>query len=59
VVRGPSGQTVVFVKEGAERLAMVPVAIADLDANRVLVTSGLLPGQRIVTAGAGLLAPVR
>jgi multidrug efflux pump subunit AcrA (membrane-fusion protein) len=59
VVRGPSGQTVVFVKEGAERIAMVPVAFADLDANRFLVTSGLSAGQRIVTAGAGLLAQVR
>jgi membrane fusion protein, heavy metal efflux system len=59
VVRGPSGQTVVFVKEGAERIAMVPVAIADLDANRFLVTSGLSAGQRIVTTGAGLLAQVR
>ena len=59
IVRGLSGQSVVFVKEGAERIAMVPVAIADLDANRVLVTSGLSAGQRIVTAGAGLLAQVR
>ena len=59
VVRGPSGQSVVFVKEGAERIAIVPVAIADLDADRVLVTSGLSAGQRIVTAGAGLLAQVR
>lgn len=59
VVRGPSGQTVVYVKESAERVAMIPVATADLDAARLLVTSGLSPGQRVVTTGAGLLAQVR
>lgn len=59
ISRGPNGQTVVYVKESAERFAAVPVTIAELDATRVLVTSGLAPGARVATTGAPLLAQVR
>lgn len=59
ISRGPNGQTVVHVKESAERFAVVPVTIVELDATRVLVTSGLSPGARIATTGAPLLAQVR
>ena len=59
VARGPNGQTIVFVKESAELIKPVPVVVSELDADRVLVTSGLSAGQRIVVAGAPLLAQVR
>lgn len=59
ISRGPNGQTLVFVKESAERFAAVPVTLVDLDAARVLVTAGLTPGARVATIGAPLLAQVR
>jgi membrane fusion protein, heavy metal efflux system len=59
VARGANGQSVVFVKESAERIVIVPVVLAELDAQRVLVTSGLSASQRVVVAGAPLLAQVR
>ena len=59
VARGPNGQAIVFVKESAEMIKPVPVMVAELDADRVLVTSGLSAGQRIVVAGAPLLAQVQ
>ena len=59
VARGPNGQPIVFVKESAEMIKPVPVMVAELDADRVLVTSGLSAGQRIVVAGAPLLAQVQ
>ncbi len=59
VARGANGQAIVFVKEGAETFAPVAVVTTDLDADRVLVTSGLSAGQRIVVAGSPLLAQVR
>ena len=59
ITRGPNGQTIVFVKEGAERFTPVPVVTSELDGNHVLVTSGLSAGARILVAGSGLLAQVR
>ena len=59
VARGANGQAIVFVKESAETFAPVAVVTTDLDADRVLVTSGLSAGQRIVVAGSPLLAQVR
>ncbi len=59
VARGANGQAIVFVKESAETFAPVAVVTTDLDADRVLVTSGLSSGQRIVVAGSPLLAQVR
>jgi membrane fusion protein, heavy metal efflux system len=57
--RAANGQTVVFVKDSAERFTPVPVTTTDFDANNVLVTAGLSAGARVVTAGANLLAQVR
>jgi membrane fusion protein, heavy metal efflux system len=59
VARGANGQSVVFVKQSGETITPVTVVVSDLDAQRVLVTSGLSPGQRIVVAGSPLLAQVR
>ncbi|MFN5270743.1 MAG: efflux RND transporter periplasmic adaptor subunit [Hyphomonadaceae bacterium] len=59
VARGANGQAIVFVKKSAETFAPVAVVVTDLDADRVLVTSGLSAGQRIVVAGSPLLAQVR
>jgi cobalt-zinc-cadmium efflux system membrane fusion protein len=59
VTRGANGQSIVYVKKSAERFTPVPVVISDLDGERVLVTSGISAGARIVVAGSGLLAQVR
>lgn len=59
VVRSGNGETVAWVQASAERFVPSRVAAVALDADRVVVTSGLEPGQRVVTAAAGLLAQVR
>lgn len=59
VVRSANGQTVVFEHTTAEMFEARPVQVEPLDGERVLVFSGLGPGQRIVTQGAELLDQVR
>jgi cobalt-zinc-cadmium efflux system membrane fusion protein len=59
VVRTANGQTVVFEHSGAEIFEARPVRVEPLDGDRVLVSSGLTPGKRIVTQGAELLDQVR
>lgn len=59
VLTGENGLSSVFVKERAERFARRPVRVAPLDANRVVLLSGVRTGERVVTAGGGLLAQVR
>ena len=59
ISRGVNGQAVVFVKDSAERYRQVAVVVQDLDADNVLVTSGLSAGIRIVIQGATLMAQVR
>ena len=59
VLTGENGLSSVFVKERAERFASRPVRVAPLDADRVVLLSGVRTGERVVTAGGGLLAQVR
>ncbi len=59
VTRAASGETVAWVQSSAERFTPARVAAVALDAERVVVTSGLEPGQRVVTAAAGLLSQIR
>jgi cobalt-zinc-cadmium efflux system membrane fusion protein len=59
VVRTANGQTVVFEHSSAEIFEARPVRVEPLDGDRVLVSSGLTPGKRIVTQGAELLDQVR
>ena len=59
VLTGDNGLSSVFVKVSAERFASRPVRVAPLDATRVVLLSGVRVGERVVTAGASLLAQVR
>lgn len=54
-----SGETVVWVHTQAERFAPRMVRHQALDGQRVVITSGLRDGDRVVTEGANLLAQVR
>jgi hypothetical protein len=47
------------VKVAPERFVSRPVRTAPVDAERVVLLSGVRPGERVVTAGAGLLSQVR
>jgi len=59
LVRDRSGQHVVWVHEAAERFVPRRVDFEPLDADTVVVTSGLVAHERVVTKGANLLAQVR
>ena len=59
VVRGGNGQSIVYEHTAPERFEPREVRVEPLDAGRVLVVSGVAPGQRIVTQGAELLNQVR
>jgi RND family efflux transporter MFP subunit len=59
VLTGENGLASVFVKQGPESFAARPVRVAPLDATRVVLLSGVRVGERVVTAGAGLLSQVR
>lgn len=59
IVRAQSGLPVVWVKVEPERFGPYPVGYEPLDGNRVLVTSGLKPEQRVVTDGASLINQIR
>jgi multidrug efflux pump subunit AcrA (membrane-fusion protein) len=59
VLTGESGLASVFVKQGPESFVARPVRVAPLDATRVVLLSGVRVGERVVTAGAGLLSQVR
>ena len=58
-VKAGAGETAVWVRDGAERFIQRRVKVTPLDAARVAVVDGLADGERVVTAGAGLLAQVR
>lgn len=58
VIRSEGG-AVVYEHVSAERFAPLAVKVEPLDAERVLVASGLPAGRRIVTQGAELLDQVR
>lgn len=59
VVRGASGQPIVWQHESPQRFVARPVRTQALDGNTVLVLAGVEPEARIVTEGAGLLNQVR
>ncbi|MCZ2407654.1 MAG: efflux RND transporter periplasmic adaptor subunit [Burkholderiales bacterium] len=59
LARASDGTQTVWVHTSAERFERRTVQAAALDAERVVLTSGIAPGERIVTQGAGLLAQVR
>lgn len=49
----------VWVRVDAERFAARPVRVRPLDAGRVAIVEGLQDGDRVVSAGASLLAQVK
>jgi RND family efflux transporter MFP subunit len=59
VLTGENGLSSVYVKSAPERFASRPVRTAPLDAERVVLLSGVRVGERVVTAGASLLSQVR
>lgn len=59
VVQGSNGQSIVFEHTAPERFEARQVRVSALDAQRVLIVSGLDPGGRVVTQGAELLNQVR
>ena len=59
VTRSASNDTIVWIKAGAERFIPQPVQLRPLDAQTVVVTSGLGAGNRVVVQGASLLAQIR
>jgi RND family efflux transporter MFP subunit len=59
LVRSSNGQMVVFEHTTAEMFEARSVRVEPLDGDRVLVSSGLGAGKRIVTQGAELLDQVR
>jgi cobalt-zinc-cadmium efflux system membrane fusion protein len=59
LLRNPSNQTIVWVKESPERFAPRVVTFEPLDGTSVAVTSGLKAGERVATQGATLINQVR
>jgi cobalt-zinc-cadmium efflux system membrane fusion protein len=59
VVRGANGQDFVYAHISAERFVARPVRAEPLDGDRMLLLTGVEPGQRIVMQGAELLDQVR
>ena len=59
VVKTLGGETMVWVKQSAERFAPRKVIAQDLDNERMAITSGLKNGERVVTQGAALLSQIR
>ncbi len=59
LVRERSGESVVWVHEAAERFVPRRVAFESLDADTIVVTSGLSARDRVVVFAANLLAQVR
>ncbi len=59
VVRGSNGLPQVWIKEAPERFHPAPVTVRPLDGARVLVTKGLMEGERVVTRGAELVNQIR
>jgi membrane fusion protein, heavy metal efflux system len=59
VVRAGNGLSIVYEHANAERFVPREVRVEPLDAERVLVISGLEPSKRIVTQGVELLNQIR
>jgi membrane fusion protein, heavy metal efflux system len=59
VLRRANGQSVVYERTNAERFVPREVRVLPLDAERVLIVSGIEAKKRIVTQGAELLNQIR
>jgi cobalt-zinc-cadmium efflux system membrane fusion protein len=59
VIRSANGQPIVYDHISAENFRPREVRIEPLDGERVLIVSGVGPGQRIVSQGAELLNQIR
>ncbi len=59
LVRSANGQDLVYVHIAPERFEQRPVHVEPLDGERVLISAGVDPGQRVVVQGAELLDHVR
>jgi cobalt-zinc-cadmium efflux system membrane fusion protein len=59
LMRNAANQSIVWVKVEAERFAPRSVTFLPLDGVQVAVTSGLHPGDRVVTQGATLINQIR
>lgn len=59
VTQAPNGQSVVFQHRDPEVFVPRPVRMEPLDAERVLITGGVEPGERIVIRSAPLINQVR
>ena len=59
LVKSANGESVVWIKSGAERFIAQPVQARPLDAKTVLVTQGLAADNRVVVFGAPLLNQIR
>jgi multidrug efflux pump subunit AcrA (membrane-fusion protein) len=59
VVRASNGLPQVWIKTAPERFRPAHVTVRPLDGARVLVTKGLVEGERVVTRGAELVNQIR
>jgi membrane fusion protein, heavy metal efflux system len=59
LMKNPSNQTIVWVKQAPERFVPRVVTVQPLDGATVAVTAGLVTGDRVVTLGATLVNQVR
>jgi RND family efflux transporter MFP subunit len=59
IIKLTGGESVVWVHTEAERFVQRKVVAHSLDAERVSIVSGLKEDERVVTAGASLLAQVK
>jgi len=59
LARNSSGESVVWVHTAPERFAQRRVSTQPLDANTLVVTTGVIGGDRVVIQGSNLLAQVR
>ncbi|MFU8785330.1 efflux RND transporter periplasmic adaptor subunit [Aliidiomarina sp.] len=59
VVRDQNNQTVVWIKESAERFVPQRVSIVRLDTQRYLITEGLSEDSRVVDHGAAIIQQIR
>lgn len=59
VIRDSNGQSIVYEHISAENFRPREVRVEPLDGDRVLLVSGLGPGQRVVSQGAELLNQIR
>ena len=59
IAQAPNGQLVAFKRLEPERYLPSAVRITELDGDRVVITSGLKPGDQIIVEGAPLVNQIR